>query len=218
MSFVDPLFSHKSSTPSQNLTLEEQNTHSNPLEQFRLWFQEAQKYLPQPEAMTLATCSKEGRPSARMVLLRGYDEKGFVFYTNYQSRKGKELLVNPHAALVFFWEPLNRQIRIEGRVERTTPPESDAYFGQRPRGSQIGAWASPQSLVLADRGELEQKVQEIQDQFEGKDPVPRPPFWGGFRLIPAMIEFWQGRENRLHDRLCYHQTAGSQWIRERLAP
>jgi pyridoxamine 5'-phosphate oxidase len=167
--------------------------------------------------MTLATCTPDGKPAARIVLLRGFDENGFLFYTNYNSRKGEELLHNPYAALVFYWEPLSRQVRIVGRVEKASDHESDVYFRQRPRGSQVGAWASPQSDVLASREELEGRVADLERQFAGAEFLPRPPFWGGFRVIAHCIEFWQGRPNRLHDRLCYRLESG-QWTIERLAP
>jgi pyridoxamine 5'-phosphate oxidase len=213
MSFVDPIL-HK---PSRELRDSECAT--DPFTQFQRWWQDAlEARLPQPEAMTLATCTADGKPSARMVLLRGFDERGFVFYTNYQSRKGQELLAHPLAALVLYWEPLDRQVRIEGRVEKTSPDESDLYFQQRPRGSRLGAWASPQSQQLQDREELERLYQEVEERFAGDGPVPRPPDWGGFRVVPAVIEFWQGRPNRLHDRLRFRREQGQPWTRERLAP
>ncbi|MGF1581747.1 MAG: pyridoxamine 5'-phosphate oxidase [Gemmataceae bacterium] len=212
MSFVDP----KIHPETQGLR--EFATHNNPIEQFRAWFQEAQAgQIEQPEAMTLATCTPEGIPSARMVLLRGIDERGFVFYTNYTSRKARELTNNPYAALVFFWEPMDRQVRIEGTVERTSSKESDAYYEQRPRGSRIGAWASPQSQVILSREELEHKVAEVLKQYGDEGQVPRPPFWGGFRVVPKVIEFWQGRDNRLHDRLRF-RLSDTDWELERLAP
>ena len=153
----------------------------------------------------------------RVVFLRHFDQQGFVFYTNYDSRKGHELQENPQAALVFYWEALERQVRIEGMVERVPAAESDAYFAGRPRGSCLAAWASAQSQVVASRDVLEQRVRELTEQF-AEQPVPRPPHWGGYRLRPTLIEFWQGRLNRLHDRLCYRRTAVGGWERERLAP
>jgi pyridoxamine 5'-phosphate oxidase len=174
--------------------------------------------LLQPDAMILATATPEGRPSARVVLLRGLDERGFVFFTNYESRKGQELAANPHAALVFFWDALERQVRVEGRVELASPAESDAYFQSRPRGSQVGAWASPQSEVLPNREALQRKVIEVEARFAGTAALPRPPNWGGFRLVPELFEFWQGQPSRLHDRLCYRRQPDETWLLERLAP
>lgn len=218
MSFVDPKFFSKSRKTDDSDTPDDSRIPEHPLELFRLWFEKANQALSQAEAMTLATCSAEGVPSARMVLLRGLDERGFLFYTNYQSRKGLELLTNPHCALVFYWEPLDRQVRVEGIAERTTPAESAQYFRQRPRGSQIGAWASPQSSVLSDRQSLEERVKACEEKFTGTDSVPCPPFWGGFRVVPSTIEFWQGRENRLHDRLRYRLDDSGLWVVDRLAP
>lgn len=166
--------------------------------------------------MTLATATRDGHPSARMVLLKGFDARGFVFYTNYESRKGGELEQNPQAALVFFWVELERQVRVEGRVERAAPAESDAYFASRPLGSQIGAWASAQSRVIAGREPLERRTAELEDEYAGRE-VPRPSQWGGYRVVPHVIEFWQGRPSRLHDRLRYRQKDGG-WIVERLSP
>jgi pyridoxamine 5'-phosphate oxidase len=190
----------------------------NPFRQFRAWYERALSAgLPLPEAMTLATATPDGRPSARVVLLRGYDENGFVFFTNYDGRKGDELAANPRAALVFYWPELDRQIRIEGRVERATPQESDAYFQSRPRGSQLGAWASPQSEVIASREVLEARLREVEARYP-EGPVPRPPFWGGYRVVPEAIEFWQEGPNRLHDRLRYVRQASGGWRLERLSP
>ena len=199
--------------------LTESELHADPILQFRLWFEEAvASGIREPNAMTLATSTRDGRPSARMVLLRGFDHRGFVFYTNFESRKGGELQENPLAALVLFWVDLERQIRIEGRVELVDDIESDAYFAGRPVESRIGAWASPQSQVLPDRATLERRVEELQKIYAGQE-VPRPPFWGGFRVIPTTIEFWQGRPSRLHDRLRYRLVAETgDWIIERLSP
>jgi pyridoxamine 5'-phosphate oxidase len=167
-------------------------------------------------AMTLATVDGEGRPSARVVLLKGVDERGFIFYTNYESRKGQELAVNPKAALVFYWPDLERQVCVAGEIQKLPPAESDAYFRSRPRGSNIGAWASNQSQTVPDRAALEAKWRHFEDQYAGKD-VPRPPHWGGYVLAPERIEFWQGRLNRLHDRFRYTCQGGS-WTIERLSP
>ncbi len=198
--------------------LHEAQVAADPITQFRRWFDQAlAAALPHAEAMTLATASADGRPSARIVYLRDYDERGFVFYTNYDSHKGRELADNPRAALVFFWEALERQVRVEGDVERVAAAESDAYFAARPRGNCLGAWASPQSQVLADRAALERSVREVTERFADQ-PVPRPPFWGGYRVRPERVEFWQGRLNRLHDRLCYRRAPQGIWVVERLAP
>jgi pyridoxamine 5'-phosphate oxidase len=198
------------------LGLGESEIHADPLVQFRRWFDQAlAANLPQPEAVTLATAIPGGAPSARMVLLRGFDEAGFVFFTNYQSRKARELQANPRAALVFFWAELHRQVRVEGQVETISAAESDAYFRTRPRGSQLGAWVSPQSQVIPDRAFLDERWNELIARFPAD--VPRPDFWGGFRVIPEQIEFWQGRENRLHDRLLYRRSPAG-WTMVRLAP
>jgi pyridoxamine 5'-phosphate oxidase len=195
--------------------LTESNVTPDPIKQFRTWF-DAAAHLPQPDAMTLATASPAGRPSARMVLLKGVDDRGFTFFTNYESRKGGELAQNSQAALVFFWQELHRQVRVEGVVERVTAGESDVYFATRARGSQIAARASAQSRQLSGREELERRVGAVEAEFEGQ-PVRRPDFWGGYRLIPEVVEFWQGRPNRLHDRLRYTRR-GDVWEIERLAP
>ena len=197
--------------------LSEADVDADPVVQFGRWFEQAEQGgLLEPHAMTLATATPDGRPSARMVLLRGFDQRGFCFYTNYQSRKGDELAANPLAALVFWWDKLERQVRIEGRVERTSRAESEAYFSSRPPGSQLSAAASPQSRVIDGRATLERRVTELATgQRDGQ--VPLPEFWGGYRLAHEVVEFWQGRPNRLHDRLRYRR-AGSGWKLERLAP
>jgi len=168
-------------------------------------------------AMTLATADKQGRPSARVVLLKGVDQRGFVFYTNYESRKGQELAENPHAALVFYWSNQERQVCVAGEVSKLSPEESDVYFKTRPRGSRLGAWASKQSAVIRDRAALEAKWQLMEAQFPG-EAISRPEFWGGCLLRPTRIEFWQGRANRLHDRFCYTRQADQSWAIERLSP
>ena len=189
---------------------------ANPIVEFLSAIERATSHQVDTAPVALASADAKGRPSVRMVLLRGADERGFVFYTNYASRKGRELTENPHAALCFHWPALDEQIRIEGTVERLPDDESDAYFASRPRGSQLGAWASKQSDVLTAREALEEEYRETERRFDGL-PVPRPPFWGGFRLSPSRIEFWYGRPDRLHDRLVYTKaTAG--WKIERLYP
>jgi pyridoxamine 5'-phosphate oxidase len=188
----------------------------NPFAQFQRWFDEARGEMPEREAIALVTASLEGAPSARMVLLRFHDGTSFGWYSNYDSRKGHELEENPRAALLWYCEPLGRQIRIEGSVQRMTPAESDAYFDGRPRGSQIGAHASHQSQPLASRSELEQRVAVVDEQFQGRE-VPRPENWGGFRLTPDRFEFWQHRDDRLHDRVVYLPD-GPLWRRERQSP
>jgi pyridoxamine 5'-phosphate oxidase len=213
MSSVDPKLSHTAEV------LREGDMAPDPIRQFQRWLDAAvAAKLAQPEAMTLATATPDGQPSARMVLLRGCDERGFVFFTNYDSRKGCELAANRHAALVFYWEPMDRQVRVEGSVEKTSAAESDAYFRGRPRDSCIGAWASPQSEVLASREVLIQRVHETEARFAGPDPVPRPPNWGGFRVVPGVVEFWQGKQGRLHDRLRYRRSEDGGWVLERLGP
>ena len=200
------------------LNLREDEVDPNAIRQFERWFDEAMKAgVSEPDAMTLATATTDGRPSARVVLLRGVDDRGFVFFTNYDSRKGRELAANPWAALVLFWHELERQVRVEGQVRRVSVQESDHYFQSRPAGSRIGAWASPQSEVITSRESLEVRCQELEKSFED-DTIPRPPNWGGFRLVPETIEFWQGRPSRLHDRLRYTRREQSKWLVERLAP
>jgi pyridoxamine 5'-phosphate oxidase len=189
---------------------------ADPVTEFLNAVERAKAHQVDTAPVVLATADSDGRPAARLVLLRGADARGFVFFTNYNSRKGQELTSNPHAALCFYWASLDEQIRIEGRVERVSAEDSDAYFAGRPRGSQLGAWASDQSEVLSSRETLEEKYREIERRFEGQS-VQRPPFWGGFRLIPSRIEFWYGRPDRLHDRVLYVRDANS-WRIERLYP
>lgn len=196
--------------------LNETASHADPLQQFDQWLQEAIKAeIAEPNAMTVATVGSNMRPSTRVVLIKGYDERGIVWYTNYDSRKGKELAGNPFAALQFHWVDLERVVRIEGRVERMSAQESDAYFNSRPLDSRIGAWASPQSQVISGRSVLVTNAAKYGAQFLLNPP--RPPHWGGFRLVPDRWEFWQGRKSRLHDRLRY-ELRNNEWVRERLAP
>ena len=205
----------------QNYTLaglSEADADRNPIDQFKTWFEQAvAAELPEPNAMTLATATRDGKPSARMVLLKDYDEQGFVFYSNYNSLKGQQLAQNSKAALVFWWAQLERQVRIEGEVEQLSAQESDAYFHSRPWSSQLGAWASNQSQVIISREVLDRKLEELKAQYADKE-IPRPPHWGGFRVIPLVIEFWQGRPSRLHDRLCYRLIKDGEWVQERLSP
>ena len=197
--------------------LDEKDASHDPIVEFSRWFAQAQEAeVSEPNAMTLATATPTGAPSARLVLLKGFDERGFVFFTDYRSRKGQELEENPQAALVFYWEELERQVRITGVVERTTAEESEAYFRSRPLGSRLGAWVSHQSLVIPSRAQLEQRLKEVEARFPDGN-VPLPPHWGGYRVRPEVIEFWQGRESRLHDRLRYTRAAG-RWRIERLSP
>lgn len=189
---------------------------ATPVEQFTRWFSEAlEAGVPEPNAMTLATLSPDLHPAARIVLLKGFDERGFVFYTNYESRKGRELAEHPRASLLFFWQPLERQVRIEGHIEKTSTEESDDYFHSRPLGSRIGAWVSPQSQPIT-RDALEARTVELTESL-GDNPS-RPPHWGGYRVVPHCVEFWQGRPSRLHDRLVYRLQDESGWALQRLAP
>jgi pyridoxamine 5'-phosphate oxidase len=198
--------------------LSESEAHPNPFHQFKTWFDQARNaQLPEPNAMTIATATLDGKPSARMVLLKDYDERGFVFYTNYASYKGQQLLQNPWGAIAFWWAELERQVRITGRVEKVSEAEADQYFNSRPKGSQLGAWASNQSQVIESREVLEQRLQQLKDEYENK-AVMRPPHWGGFRVIPDEIEFWQGRPSRLHDRLLYQRSEDGSWQIQRLSP
>ncbi len=203
-------------TSYERAELDETAAHADPLLQFAQWLEEAiAAQVPEPNAMTLATVGSDLRPSTRIVLIKGYDTRGIVWYTNYRSRKGQELAGNPFAALQFHWVELERTVRIEGRVEKLSAQESDAYFHSRPLGSRMGAWASPQSAPIANRSVLENEMQRLQAVY-GEHP-PRPPHWGGYRLLPEQWQFWQGRASRLHDRLRYQLQQG-QWLRERLAP
>ena len=196
----------------------ESNVERDPIKQFARWFGDAEGAgLKLPNAMTLATATKDGIPSARVVLLKGFDDEGFVFYTNYESRKGRELDENPNAALVFYWSELDRQVRISGAVAKTSREESESYFQTRPVDSQLGAWASSQSRVISSREVLENKMRELIRQYEG-GAAPLPPYWGGYRLAPAEIEFWQNRLGRLHDRLRYRRQPNGEWLIERLSP
>ncbi len=198
--------------------LSETEINPNPFTQFKRWFDESQSaQLPEPNAMTLATTTPDGKPSARIVLLKNFDARGFVFYTNYTSQKGQELAENPQAALVFWWAELERQVRICGRVEKVSDAESDKYFYSRPLNSRLGAWTSNQSQAIASREVLEERFKELQHEYADRD-VPRPPHWGGLRVIPTEIEFWQGRPSRLHDRLCYSRDNNDNWKVKRLSP
>lgn len=196
----------------------EKDLAKNPFQQFEKWFQEAQAAkIPEPNAMSLATATRDGRPSVRTVLLKHCDGRGFVFYTNYESRKGRELTANTRASLLFPWVPLERQIIAEGVISLVSREEADAYFHSRPRASQLAAWASAQSTVIAGREVIEESYRVVEKKYEGRE-VPLPPHWGGYRLSPDTVEFWQGRRSRLHDRLRYRREPGADWVVERLSP
>lgn len=198
--------------------LSENSVAENPFEQFEIWFNDAlEEKIDLPDAMTLATATTDGIPSARMVVLRGFDKNGFCFYTDYDSQKGLELAENPHAALVFYWRELDRQVRCNGVVEKLTPEESDAYFASRPIDSQLAVWTERQSIAISGREHLENNFEKAKLTYSDKD-IPRPPHWGGYRLVPNMIEFWQGCPSRLHDRICYTLKDNGYWKIERLSP
>jgi len=209
-------------TEYRRATLDETSVEADPLRQFEHWFREAvDSKMPEPNAMTLATVDADGNPSARIVLLKGADERGFTFFTNYASRKGRDLAARARAALLFYWPELERQIRIEGAVTRVDAGESTQYFAGRPRPSQLGAWASPQSMPIDGRSELEARFAEVAERYrDASAPVPRPAHWGGYRLVPDLLEFWQGRASRLHDRIRYRlkQAQPVAWNIDRLAP
>jgi pyridoxamine 5'-phosphate oxidase len=198
--------------------LSEENAGSDPFALFEAWFRMAgESNIHEPNAMALATSSPDGHPSIRVVLLKSYDQTGFTFFTNYESRKGREMAVNPNAALLFWWEPLERQVRIEGVIEKLSAADSDEYYYSRPLGSRLGAWVSQQSSVIPNRAILDERFAELQAEYGDKHP-DRPPFWGGYRLRPIAFEFWQGGVNRLHDRLRYRHQSEGDWLRERLSP
>ena len=199
--------------------LDEAAVARDPFAQFQVWFDAANEAkVPEPNAMIVATASKEGRPSNRVVLLRGFDARGFAFYTNYESRKGSDLAANPYAAAVWFWESMERQVRVEGSVVKVDPAESDDYWRGRPRMSKLGAWVSDQSQAVESRQALEAEMEQLQGRFPG-DEIPRPPHWGGFRIVPTVVEFWQGRRSRLHDRIAYRRdSADAPWQIVRLSP
>ena len=202
---------------TNNQSLDEASVAHDPIAQFGEWYERALAIeKPLPHAVVLATASRSGRPSARMVLLKSFDAQGFVFFTNYRSRKGQELARNARGTLLFYWGSLERQVRIEGRIAKVSRRESEDYFATRPRGSQLSAWASPQSEAVTGRAALEQRMSELAIRYP--DRVPCPPHWGGYRLIPEAIEFWQGREDRLHDRILYRRSRSGRWIIERIAP
>ena len=201
-----------------NTPLLESDLDPNPFQQFARWFEEAAKQQPlHPEAMTVSTCGADGVVSSRVSLMKEFGEHGFVFYTNYNSRKGMQISENPRVSLCFHWPALERQVRVEGVAVKVTAEESDAYFASRPRGSQIGAWASNQSQVIPGRGDLDQRFAELEACYKERQ-IPRPPHWGGYRVIPVAIEFWQGRADRLHDRFVYHLREPKDWTIERLSP
>lgn len=199
-------------------TLSKTDLEDQPMDLFKKWFQTAlDAEIFEANAMTLATCDQQGQPSARIVLMKELQEDGFVFYTNYLSRKGQDINQNPRASLLFFWKELERQVRIEGRIEKVSQEHSKSYFHSRPRGSQLGAWASPQSKVVPDRHTLDDRLKELDDTYEGLNQLPLPTFWGGYLLVPHRFEFWQGRKNRLHDRFEY-VLRNEDWVIQRLAP
>jgi pyridoxamine 5'-phosphate oxidase len=203
--------------PDTRPLLSEDGAEDDPIAQFAQWYEKARAVVkPLPHAVALATATRAGHPSLRMVLLKGFDAHGFVFYTNYRSHKGRELARNARATLLFYWGELERQVRVDGRVAKVAARESDEYFATRPRGSQLAAWASNQSTVLAERSALERRFAAYSRKYP--EAVPRPPHWGGYRLVPDEIEFWQSREDRLHDRILYRRARGGRWRRERLAP
>ena len=203
--------------PDSRQQLSEDRVESDPVAQFAQWYELARAVVkPLPHAVALATATRAGHPSLRMVLLNGFDAHGFVFYTNYRSRKGRELARNPRATLLFYWAEIERQVRIDGRVEKVMARESDEYFATRPRGSQLSAWAAPQSAVETGRSALERRFAAFARKYPAA--VPRPPHWGGYRLVPEEFEFWQGREDRLHDRILYRRARSGRWRIERLAP
>lgn len=200
-------------------SLSERDVAKEPIDQFNAWFEQAIKAeVMEPNAMTLSTVSAEGKPSSRIVLLKDVNVAGFSFFTNYQSRKGMELAGNPHASLLFFWPELQRQVRIEGRISKLSGDVSTTYFRSRPRGSRIGAIASPQSRAVESRQYLDARIREVEEAYAGSDDIPRPEHWGGYLLTPERVEFWQGRSSRLHDRLCYHRIEPNGWRLTRLAP
>lgn len=199
-------------------SLIEDQVPNNPIELFKQWFEDAQSAnISEPNAMTIATVNQDGKPSARIVLLKGYSEEGFIFYTNYDSRKGQNIAANPFVSIVFLWKEIERQVRIEGKIIKISEERSTAYYRSRPKGSQIGAWVSPQSRVIKDRFELEEKYEKFAHKYQEVDHLPKPPNWGGYIIQPTMIEFWQGRSSRLHDRLRYNSLENN-WQIDRLAP
>jgi len=206
-------------TSYEKSSLNRSDLLDDPLTLFRQWFDSAiSADIPEPNVMTLATIGTNGSPSARIVLLKGIDEDGFIFYTNYQSRKGKELDQNPNAALVFYWHKMERQVRIEGQITKVDEETSKSYFQSRPKGSQVGAWASPQSRVIVDRQELDDRIVELTDIYQNYEDLPKPAHWGGYKLTPRYLEFWQGRADRLHDRFEYKKEDDNVWVINRLAP